>query len=110
MRAILSGYRRAGTGRYTGFTAPVTTDVLGTGIRTTRPSTARSHQHQRARAGPGGWAVSFEPLALAEALAFNLVRDRTVVTEVRLIPPHTTLHLDGRLRSTTAGRARPAKD
>ena len=92
--------------------APVTTDVLGTGVlyyASVGGATFTSGS-VRALARHLG-AVTLEPLALAEALAFGLVlRDRTVVREIRVIPPHTTLHPDGRLEAGGGPRSTAAID
>jgi len=98
---MLTGYRRSADRSVDRLTAPITTDVLGTGILyyATVDGAVHTSTSVRALARLLG-AVSLEPLALAEALAFGLVlRDRTVLTEVRVIPPNTTLHPDGRLES-----------
>lgn len=96
---MLTGYRRSGDRAVHRLDAAVTTDVLGTAILyyTVVDGVVFTSGSVRALARQRG-TVSLEPLALAEALAFGLVlRDRTPLTEVRSIPPHTTLHPDGRL-------------
>lgn len=103
----LSGYRRRGDRSVRRLGAAVTTDVLGTAILyyAVVDGAAWTSHSVRALARQLG-TVTLEPLALAEALAFGLVlRDRTVLTEVRAIPPHTTLHPDGRLEAHPGPRA-----
>ncbi len=97
----LTGYRRRADRTVHRLATPLTTDVLGTAIvyYTVVDGVTWISGSVRALARHRG-AVTLEPTALAEALAFGLVlRDRTVVTEVRSIPPHTTLHPDGRLET-----------
>ena len=103
----LSGYRRSADRTVHRLTTPVTTDLLGTAIvyYAVVDGVAWTSGSVRALAGHLG-AVTLEPLALAEALAFGLVlRERTVFAEIRSIPPHTTLHPDGRLEARPGPRA-----
>ena len=88
-------------------TAPLKTDLLGTGFRyyarvgqeVFTSTSVRALARQLGR-------VTLNPRALPEALAFGFVlRDETVFNEVRSIPPHSTLNVDGTL---TTGPA-PAK-
>ncbi len=98
---MLTGYRRSGDRSVHRLTAAITTDVLGTAIvyYAVAGGQVWTSSSVRALAGTLG-RVTLEPLALAEALGFGLVlRDRTVFSEIRSIPAHTTLHPDGRLEA-----------
>lgn len=104
---MLTGYRRSGDRAVRRLDAAVTTDILGTGIRhyAVIDGAVRIGSSVRALARELG-RVTLEPLALAEALAFGLVlRDRTVFSEIRSVPAHTTLHPDGRLETHAGPRS-----
>ena len=88
--------------------APIRTDALGTGFRyyarvdreVVTSSSVRALARRLGR-------VTLNPRALAEALAFGFVlRDETVLNEVRSVPPHTTLNLDATLTSHAGPRRR----
>ncbi|HVV84440.1 MAG TPA: hypothetical protein VHE35_15335 [Kofleriaceae bacterium] len=107
---LTTGYRRSADRAVHRLEAPLTTDPLGTGIvyHATIDGAVHVSGSVRALARRLG-AVTLEPLALAEALAFGLVlRDRTIVTEVRSIPAGTTLHPDGRLEAGSPPRSTAA--
>ena len=87
-------------------TAPVTTDLLGTDLRYYAVIDGAAHLSSSVRALARLLGrVTLNPLAPVEALAFGFVlRDETVVREIRSIPPHSTLHPDGTLTSHEAPR------
>ena len=108
--ALLSGYRRVRDRSVRRLDAAVTTDVLGTGVLyyAVVGGAVFTSGSVRALARHLG-AVTLEPLALAEALAFGFpLRDRTALTEVRSIPAHTTLHPGGRLEHHAGPRSTAA--
>jgi hypothetical protein len=87
--------------------APLSTDLLGSELRyyAVQDGQVWVSASVRALAGKLGKVTLHGP-ALAEALAFGLaLRDATVLAEIRSIPPHSTLHPDGRLTSNPGPRA-----
>jgi asparagine synthetase B (glutamine-hydrolysing) len=103
----LSGYRRVRDRSVRRLAAPIATDVLGTavlyhaavgGAVFTSGSVGALARHLG--------AVTLDPLALAETLAFGFpLRDRTAFAEIRAIPAHATLHPDGRIEARPGPRA-----
>jgi hypothetical protein len=109
-RDLLTGYRRVAGPAVRRLDAAVTTDVLGTGLLyyAVVDGAVWTSGSVRALAGTLG-AVTLEPLALAETLAFGYpLRERTIVSEVRTVPAHATLHVDGRLERHDGPRATAA--
>ena len=104
---VVSGFRRVTERTATRATAPISTDVLGTGVLyyALVEGEVWVSASVRALCGVLG-AVSLDALALPEALAFGYpLRERTIVSEVRTIPAHATLHPDGRLDRHPGPRA-----
>jgi asparagine synthetase B (glutamine-hydrolysing) len=93
---VRSGNRSAGL-----LTEPVATDLFGTEFRyyTTVGGRVYTSSSVRALARLLG-RVTLNELALAELLSFGLVlRDETVVREIRSIPAHSVLNPDGTITS-----------
>ena len=105
-------------------TEPITTDLFGTELRYYAQVGERVYTSSSVRALARLLGrVTLNEVALAELLSFGLVlRDETVVREIRSIPAHATLNPDGTLvvrsgpRSTSRitdgrdGRTPPAGD
>jgi asparagine synthetase B (glutamine-hydrolysing) len=88
--------------------APITTDAFGTSIvyyatiggRTLVSGSVAALARQLG-------TVTVNPRALAEILSFGFIlRDETVLQDVRSIPPHTTLNIDGTLTTHDGPHAR----
>lgn len=75
----------------------ITTDLLGTDlVYYTRLGDAVYTSSSVGALAKLRTRVTINQTALAEAMAFGFVlRDETIFTEVRSIPPHSTLHVDG---------------
>ena len=98
-RLPLSAFVRSTDRSVAQLETPLTTDLFGTELRYYAVVDGRVQVSASVRALCGLLGrVTLNPIALAESLAFGLVlRDETVVREVRSIPPHSTLHPDGTL-------------
>src|SRR5438105_4196189 len=106
-RRIVTGYRRTADRAVHRMDAPLTTDLLGTELIHYARIDGSIHTSASVRALARLLGrVTLNPLALAEALAFGMVlRDETVVVEVRSIPAHSTLHRDGRIETHDGPRS-----
>lgn len=96
---LLTAYARSADRSVRRLAAPVRTDLLGTSLVYYAVIDGAVHTSTSVRAlARALGAVRLDRLALAEALSFGLtLRERTVLAEVRSIPPHSTLHPDGSL-------------